>query len=327
LVACVTAVGTLLAAADASVDAGTSRSGADRVVERMRSAARELQFSGDVRMTWRDRGAEKALTVTVTGNRGAIEVTTPSDQAIVFDRDGLTYYKGKLGGWQSALIGPDPRDVPSPDHAWRVTLRAGPQVAGRPSQMVVAKRRNGTPALRLFVDTATGLLLAREVLDTRGAVQRSVAFTALTFSAPNETGGPSGVAPEHAKRLTSVPDGFVAPRAPSGYVLVSSSEHDGVVELLYTDGLFTVSVFEQRGALDWDVLPKGGVAIEIGGNRARRYAQPGADVLVWERDGVVYTGASDAPSDVVDAMIAEFTPDRSALEQVADFVLGPFGWS
>jgi hypothetical protein len=26
-------------------------------------------------------------------------------------------------------------------------------------------------------------------------------------------------------------------------------------------------------------------------------------------------------------MIAEFTPDRSALEQVADFVLGPFGWS
>jgi sigma-E factor negative regulatory protein RseB len=326
LVACVATAG-LLVAADASVDAGTSTAGADRVVERMRAAARDLQFTGSVRMTWRVRGAEKSVTVTVTGNRGVIEVNTPTDQASVFDRDGLTYYKGKLGGWQSALIGPNPRNIPPPDHAWRITLRAGPEIAGRPTDAVVARRSNGLPALRLFVDTETGLLLQREVLDARGVVERSVGFTDLTLAAPNEARGPSGVAPRYAKRLTSVPDGFVVPHAPSGYVLVSQSEHDGVVELLYTDGLFTVSVSEQRGDLDWDALPKGGVASEIGGNRARRYVQPGADVLVWERDGVVYTGASDAPSDVVDAMIAEFAPDRSTLEQVADFVLGPFGWS
>ncbi len=325
LIACVATCATL-AAAMASVDAGTSSSAADRVVERMRSAARDLQFTGDVRMIWRDHGTDKELTVSVTGDNGSIEVNTDSDQARVFDRDGLTYYRGKLG-WQSALIGPDPRNVPPADHAWTLTLKVGPTVAGRPTQVVVAERRTGTPALRLFADTETGLLLRREVLDTRGHVERSVEFTDFTLTPATELRAPSGVSPDYARRLTDVPEGFAVPRAPSGYVLVSRSQHDGVVELLYTDGLFTVSVFEQRGDLDWDALPKGGVASEIGGNRARRYTQPGTDVLVWERDGVVYTGASDAPSDVIDAMIADFTPDRSTLEQVADYVLGPFGWS
>ena len=50
-------------------------------------------------------------------------------------------------------------------------------------------------------------------------------------------------------------------------------------------------------------------------------------MLVWERDGMVYTCVSDAPPDVIDTMIAGFTPDRSTVEKVADFVLGPFGWT
>ena len=124
-----------------------------------------------------------------------------------------------------------------------------------------------------------------------------------------------------------MPSGYEAPSTPSGYVLVGRSRHPNGVELLYSDGLFTVSVLEQRGEVDWDGLPKGGVADEVGGNRARRYAEPGADVLVWERDGTVFTSVSDAPPDVIDAMIAGFTPSRSTVEQVADYVLGPFGWN
>jgi hypothetical protein len=51
-------------------------------------------------------------------------------------------------------------------------------------------------------------------------------------------------------------------------------------------------------------------------------------VLVWERDGVVYTCVSDAPADVFDASVTALAaPERSALERVADFVLGPFGWN
>jgi sigma-E factor negative regulatory protein RseB len=322
LTACL-AAGAAVVYAAAPVDAGTGSSAAAKVVDRMQTAAQEAQFRGAMQLTWRDRGSTRHATVSVTGDRGDIQIDTGT--SAVFDRRGLTYYHGTVG-WQSALIGPDPTHVPPPDARWGMTLRAGPTVLGRPTQLVVATRPNGTPALRLYVDTATGLLLRRQVLDARGRVERSTEFTELSLT-PESLQAPSGVRPDYARQLQRVPEGFEAPRAPSGYTLVARSEDRGVVELLYSDGLFTVSVFEQRGTLDWDSLPEGGVASDIGGNRARRYTQPGTDVLVWERDGIVYSGASDAPSDVVDAVIAEFTPSRSTLEQVADYVLGPFGWS
>ena len=250
----------------ASVDAGTSSSAGDRVVERMRSAARDLQFTGDVRMTWRDHGAVKELTVSVTGDNGSIEVNTDSDQARVFDRDGLTYYRGKLG-WQSALIGPDPRNVPPADHAWTLTLKVGPTVAGRPTQVVVAKRRTGTPALRLFVDTETGLLLRREVLDTRGHVERSVEFTDFTLTPATELRAPSGVSPDYARRLTDVPEGFAVParrRRATCSCRVRSMTASWSCSTPTDCSLCRSS--SERGDLDWDALPKGGVASEIGGN-------------------------------------------------------------
>jgi sigma-E factor negative regulatory protein RseB len=322
LVACLVS-GAAVAYAAMPADAGASSSAATRVVDRMQSAAQQAQFAGEMQVTWHDHGNTEHATVSITGDRGDIQVD--SGNAEVFDRRGLTYYRGTVG-WQSSLIGPDPTHVPAPDARWSLALREGPAVLGRPTQLVVAKRRNGVPALRLYVDTATGLLLRREVLDSRGRVERSVEFTDLSLS-PESLQAPTGVRPDYAQQLKQVPNGFEVPQAPSGYTLVARSQHEGVVELLYSDGLFTVSVFEQRGTLDWDALPKSGVASEIGGNRARRYAQPGADVLVWARDGIVYSGASDAPSDVVDSMIAGFTPSRSTLERVADYVLGPFGWS
>jgi hypothetical protein len=64
------------------------------------------------------------------------------------------------------------------------------------------------------------------------------------------------------------------------------------------------------------------------GTRAQRWSEPSGTVLVWERDGVVYTCVSDAPADVFDASVAALTgSDRSALQRAADFVLGPFGWN
>jgi hypothetical protein len=51
-------------------------------------------------------------------------------------------------------------------------------------------------------------------------------------------------------------------------------------------------------------------------------------VMVWERDGVVYTCVSDAPSDVFTKVVDGLAgAGRSTPESVVDFVLGPFGWS
>jgi len=129
-----------------------------------------------------------------------------------------------------------------------------------------------------------------------------------------------------AHDIDEVPDGYRAPSiAGAGYVLVSRAQVDGGVRLVYSDGLFSVSVVEQRGEVDWGAMPKG-VDGSIDGARARRYVEPMGDVVVWQRDGVVFTCVSDAPPDVLDAMLAGLQPGRSLPQQVVDFVLGPFGF-
>jgi hypothetical protein len=130
-----------------------------------------------------------------------------------------------------------------------------------------------------------------------------------------------------AEAIDDAPDGYRAPdRAGAGYVLVSRARHDDGVHLVYSDGLFSVSVLEQRGEVDWGAMPRGGADAAVDGERARRYVEPMGDVVVWERDGVVYTCVSDAPTDVFDAMLAGLTPSKGVPQQVVDFVLGPFGF-
>ena len=127
--------------------------------------------------------------------------------------------------------------------------------------------------------------------------------------------------------MRDLPDGFHAPGTiGAGYVLVSKSQRDDGVQLAYSDGLFTLSVLEQQGELDWGTLPDGGSATTVDGARARRYAQPLGDVVVWERDGVVFTCVSDAPRDVYVTAMGGIVSGPSTVERVVDFVLGPFGF-
>ena len=303
--------------------AESSSSEGARLITEMRAAPQAMQFSGVVRVTWLDHGKPNDITVSVTGDNGAIEVE--SGQARVYDTGTRTYFKSRLG-WSSALVEPDLDNVPAPDHRWTLRVRNGPSIVDRPTQLVEATRANGTAAERLYLDDATNLLLRREVLDTRGRVQRSLSFLDLVIAAGPELSAPRGVHTQKAIPLDEIPAGYEAPSTPSGYVLIGRSRHPNGIELLYSDGLFTVSVLEQLGDLDTEGM-SGGTAVDVGGNSATRYSEPGADVLVWERNGTVFTCVSDAPPDVIDAVVRGFTPDRSTVEKVADYVLGPFGWT
>jgi hypothetical protein len=304
--------------------AGPSSREAVKVVEAMRAAPLALQFSGVVRVGWLAGGKWNHVTVGITDDRGAIVVRTGGTE--VFDRGPRTYFKNRLG-WSSALVETDLAKAPAPDHRWTLSVRRGPTIVGRPTQLVEATRGDGTPAQRLFVDAVTGLLLRRDLLDARGRVQRSLEFLDLDVATVAPLRAPTGVATHDAVPLTNVPAGYEAPRTPGGYELVARSRHDDGIELLYSDGLFSASVLEQRGELDWGGLPAHGVDTDVDGTKARRYITASADVLVWERDGIVFTVVSDSPRDAIDGLFTRFTPDRSAMEKVADFVLGPFGWS
>ncbi len=298
---------------------------AAQLVERTRRAAQDHDFSGTATVSWRDGATMRRIEVEVTDDAGVIEAR--SNGSVVYDSGSRTYVKDGRR-WTGVALGAD-ADAPSPASHWRLTTRRGTDVAGRTTTEVVATRRDGTVAQRLAVDDETGLLLARSVIDRNGRVERSLVFTTMTI-APLTTAvtAPEGAATERARAIDSVPDGYVAPSALGAADLVTRArEADGLL-FSYSDGLFTTSVFEQHGALDWASLPEGGTTTESHGTTVRRWSEPSATVLVWERDGVVYTCVSDAPTDVFDAAVAALTgSDRSALQRAADFVLGPFGWN
>ena len=124
-----------------------------------------------------------------------------------------------------------------------------------------------------------------------------------------------------------MPDGYRAPDAPAGFELVARSRHPDGVLLFYSDGVFTASVFEQQGELDWGALPSGGDDTQLADTRTRTYHEASGDVAVWERNGLVYTCVTDAPSDVFEQMVNAIAADaRSTPQSIVDFVLGPFGW-
>jgi hypothetical protein len=64
---------------------------------------------------------------------------------------------------------------------------------------------------------------------------------------------------------------------------------------------------------------------------ARAYSTAGGTVLVWEHDGLALTCVSDAASDELRAFVVRFSAahhgNGNVFEDVAHFVLGPFGWS
>jgi hypothetical protein len=300
---------------------------AARLVRATRDAAADHDFSGEAVVSWTTpRGASTAH-LRVTSLDGAVTIASTDGTAVV-DDGRRTYLRDHLG-WTGLVVEPTARDLPSPDRRWTLATAGSRTVAARPATVVLARRPDGEPAQRLVVDDATGLLLARDVLGPEGRVERSVRFSSIDVG-DRDTRTPSppaNVSTRTAEKLTSLPDGYRAPTAPAGFELMTRSRHPDGVLLFYSDGVFTASVFEQQGDLDWGALPHGGTDSQIADTRTRTYREASGDVAIWERNGLVYTCVTDAPSDVFADMVnALASDDRSTPEAVVDFVLGPFGW-
>jgi sigma-E factor negative regulatory protein RseB len=82
------------------------------------------------------------------------------------------------------------------------------------------------------------------------------------------------------------------------------------LHLSYSDGLSTVSVFEEQGALDesglvgYDTVTMGGSTVQV---RAGIPQQ-----VVWSADGVVYTVIGDAPQTTVEQVVAALPHARTS---------------
>lgn len=311
---------------------------AESVLERARNATVREDFSGLVQIEWLTDGKWKTARVPVNGTGGTVQVGEGTRQA---EGRGDERWIAGVSGWQAGWDEPVSGEVPTPSTHWDLALGKADPIAGRTTVVVTASDPDtGTARLKVYCDKDTGVMLRREVLDRRGQVVRAVGFVEVKKLGGSRSTPPADPVTKSVKqddptpdKIADLPAGFDAPgKVPGGFVLAGRYlRDDGTVQLYYSDGLFGVSVFQQRGDLDWNGLPRGGDGVEIDGVSARGYEVAGGTVLVWDRDDVTRTVVSDATVADLRAFAAAFD-DRTdhspgIVRRITDFVLGPFGWS
>lgn len=304
-------------AADAGADA-------EDMLDRSRAAAASETYTGWLRVKWHDGRRARSAEVAVHSAGGVMrigdDVVGAGARRLVRGRDGW------LTLWAHDVVALGP----SPEVKYAMSVVPGPVVAGRATDVVEVRLRGSErPRERLYLDRAGGLLLRWELLDARERPYRSVGFVSISPSAT------ASAAPSHSAHREPGPAGEVDPpyaapeRLGAGYRLVGAYDKAGdLVHLFYSDGLHTLSVFEQRGRLKAGAMPAGAQRMELAGHPVRAYSTSVGETVVWEGDGVVYTVVSDAPwSDVaaaVDALPHAERPNR--LRRVAEVVVSLFRW-
>ena len=178
-------------------------------------------------------------------------------------------------------------------------------------------------------------MLRREVLDRHGESVRSVGFVEVKKLGGARSAAPATPKAKHGapKKLGSVPKGYDAPvQIGTRYVLVGRYlRDDGTVQLYYSDGLFGISLFEQRGALDWNGLPRRW-------RRCRASATTAVATTKWPAApcSCGSTATSRSPRcrtpRCATCKRSQSTFGRQSgdgggvVDDIADFVLGPFGF-
>jgi negative regulator of sigma E activity/anti-sigma factor RsiW len=204
---------------------------------------------------------------------------------------------------------------------YRLSGTRGTAVAGRSATLVTATRNGSqTVGARWWIDDATGIVLWQETYDKSGSVDLSFGFTSVSVRSKDsilEHLPPRLAVPRPTTSLTlsSASDlnasGWACPPRLAGMSLVRlRSDRAGnpeTVNLVYSDGLTTVSVFEQRGRLA--SAPKGSQWDATLGAHVRRGA---SGVASWQSGDVVYTVVTDGTAAVLTDAVASLPHARTA---------------
>jgi sigma-E factor negative regulatory protein RseB len=190
----------------------------------------------------------------------------------------------------------------------------------RPAQMVEVWREDGSLAARFWLDQATKLPLRREVFDSSANLIGEDVFIDRTVGAAAAAGPPTAPARGAtagaqltAVNLTSMrARGWPVPAAlPDRLSLFEAGEaptrSGEVLDLCYSDGLFVVSVFMQRGDLPakltgWQKATLDGRHVYTG--------EPGQRSITWAGQGFVFTVMADAPPATLNQAVDTLPYDR-----------------
>jgi sigma-E factor negative regulatory protein RseB len=225
----------------------------------------------------------------------------------------------------------------------------GGSVARRPAAVVLLYRFDGSLAARYWLDRQTMVPLRRELFDTSDRMIDEDSFVAVQFGASavgplagaRDRSAQSAALPESEWAPAVRPSAFLAALAGQGwrvpgslsgglplYAAASASTADGeVVDLQYSDGLYVVSLFVQRGVLAKDMT--GWRQRSLGGQQAWVSGRS----VTWAGRGFVYTMVADAPAQTVTQVVGGLPQSSSpgvigrvgrGLVRIARLIL-PFG--
>ncbi len=199
----------------------------------------------------------------------------------------------------------------------------GANVAGRSASVVTATLEgSSSAAARWWIDDATGIVLWQETYDRSGSVDLSFGFTAVSVSHGGsilEHLPPKLAVPRTSTSLTLSSaaelkaSGWSCVRELAGLSLVrirsDRATNPDIVHLVYSDGLNTVSVFQQRGQLS--AAPEGSQWDAVLGAHVRRGA---SSVATWQSAEMVLTVVTDG-SPALLAEAVESLPHVHAMPQ------------
>lgn len=200
---------------------------------------------------------------------------------------------------------------------YAVSVTGQGAVAGRPTDVLEARRVDGGLAGRFWLDQSSGLMLRREVYDGSGATVLASAFVEVTIGDAAQAGTAAGASrptyggsarPRGADLASICAAGWICPDRLADhldlYDVRQLDDPEGpVLHLSYSDGLSTVSVFQQHGRLSAPALT-GYAQVSCGGKPV--YAHEGMErTLMWAANGTVFTVVSDAPQDTLDRLVPQ----------------------
>lgn len=258
------------------------RAGGDvDVLRRAQAASSRTAFVGTVVVRWVDGdGGLHEESMGVKGKGGELEL------GVGVKQPALTW-SGGLG---------TTRNAPDPTVKYQVRAELGPLVLERPTTRVLL-HLDGRLTEEAAVDDASGLLLRRQLYDSSGVTVRVVEFTSLEDLRP---AGANTAKPASGRwkvpMVDEVPRPFRAPEElAGGYARLGAYRRGPVLQVLYGDGLRTLSVFSQLGMAEASALPAGGERLPVGGALGRRWTWAGGQVVTWSHRGTTTTVVGDGP--------------------------------
>jgi sigma-E factor negative regulatory protein RseB len=276
------------------------------------TGTRLLDQAADASLTASYTGTEQ---VSETGVAGPVTLTSQvwhqgGSATLVAAADGVTSAAAASGSAEG-VFGVSSSQVRLLSRHYVAAYAGGGSVDGRTAAVVELYRFDGTLAATYWLDRQTLVPLRRELFDTADHVVSDDSFVQVRLGAGVADGETGAARPQAAWTPAPVPARSAAALTAQGwrlpgtlpgglplYAAATSQTASGeVVDLEYSDGLYVVSLFVQRGTLAPSLA--GWQPVRVAGQQAFVSGHS----VTWASRGFVYTVIADAPAQTVSQLV------------------------